>query len=385
MNDRQRVTLACFLAYFVMSAMLAPIGIVSTPLAAHFNVTISEITNAFSALTQGILIGAVVALSYSARTPLRVVFVVLFVVMSGVLLLMSTLPNLGWFQAALLIIGVGCGLGLAAAAATISAAFEGNQRASALVATDGCFSVAGILIPAYATYSLRESLPVGSVYGVIAGIAALVVVLATVSRFPRPPASRTSQPSAGSRWPLSAWLGIAALTTYTLGQYAILWWLPPHLDARWGIEIASSGVLVGRFWTGMFIAQIVVTIAVLRIGTFRLLGIAAVLTAVGSIPLWTTGDMRLLPSLALLWGIANLGLLKLALTFVTLQFEAPSPRLVSCVLLGATLGTAISPFVSSRIVELAGTGAVLKFGTACHAVMALLIITALKIKKQSKT
>ncbi|MEL6367001.1 MAG: hypothetical protein AAFQ16_03485 [Pseudomonadota bacterium] len=254
-----------------------------------------------------------------------------------------------------------------------------------MVATDGCFSVAGILIPAYATYSLRESLPVGSVYGVIAGIAALIVVLATVSRFPRPPASRTSQPSAGSRWPLSAWLGIAALTTYTLGQYAILWWLPPHLDARWGIEIASGGVLVGRFWTGMFIAQIVVTIAVLRIGTFRLLGIAAVLTAVGSIPLWTTGDMRLLPSLALLWGIANLGLLKLALTFVTLQFEAPSPRLVSCVLLGATLGTAISPFVTSRLVELAGTGAVLKFGTSCHVVMALLLITALKIKKQSKT
>ncbi len=385
MNDRQRVTLACFLAYFVMSAMLAPIGIVSTPLAAHFNVTISEITNAFSALTQGILIGAVIALSFSTRTPLRAVFVVLFVIMSGVLVLMSTLPSLGWFQAALLIIGVGCGLGLAAAAATISAAFEDNQRASALVATDGCFSVAGILIPAYATYTLSESLPVGSVYAVIAGIAALIVVLATVSRFPRPPASRTSQPSAGSRWPLSAWLGIAALTTYTLGQYAILWWLPPHLDARWGIEIASGGVLVGRFWTGMFIAQIVVTIAVLRIGTFRLLGIAAVLTAVGSIPLWTTGDMRLLPSLALLWGIANLGLLKLALTFVTLQFEAPSPRLVSCVLLGATLGTAISPFVSSRIVESAGTGAVLKFGTACHVVMALLIITALKIKKQSKT
>ncbi len=385
MNDRQRVTLACFLAYFVMSAMLAPIGIVSTPLAAHFNVTISEITNAFSALTQGILIGAVVALSYSARTPLRVVFVVLFVVMSGVLLLMSTLPNLGWFQAALLTVGVGCGLGLAAAAATISAAFEGNQRASALVATDGCFSVAGILIPAYATYSLRESLPVGSVYGVIAGIAALIVVLAIISRFPHPPASSAGQPSAGGRWPLSAWLGIAALTAYTLGQYAILWWLPPHLDARWGIEVASGGVLVGRFWTGMFIAQIVITIAVLRIGTFRLLGIAAVLTAVGSIPLWTTGDMRLLPSLALLWGIANLGLLKLALTFVTLQFEAPSPRLVSCVLLGATLGTAISPFVSSRIVELAGTGAVLKFGTACHVVMALLLITALKIKKQSET
>ncbi|MEM6818728.1 MAG: MFS transporter TsgA [Pseudomonadota bacterium] len=384
MNDRQRVTLACFLAYFVMSAMLAPIGIVSTPLAAHFGVTISEITNAFSALTQGILVGAVIALSFSTRTPLRAVFIVLFVVMSGVLLFISTLPGLGWFQSALLIIGIGCGLGLAAAAATISAAYEGNQRASALVATDGCFSVAGILIPAYATYSLRESLPVGSVYGIVAGIAALIVLLAIVSRFPHAPTTSAGQASASDKWPPAAWLGIAALTTYTLGQYAILWWLPPHLDARWGIEVASGGILVGRFWTGMFVAQIVVTIAVLRVGTFRLLGIAALLTAVGSIPLWSTGDMRLLPVLALLWGIANLGLLKLALTFVTLQFEAPSPRLVSCVLLGATLGTAISPFVSSRIVESAGTGAVLKFGTACHFVMAVLLITALKINKQSR-
>ena len=378
MNSLQRITLACFLAYFVMSSMLAPIGIISTPLADHYGLTISAMTEQFSALTFGILIGAVTALFLSSQTAFRLLFAGLFVALAIVLIGLSTLPDLQIFAFALGCVGFGCGIGLAAAAATISRLYSGNQRASALVATDGCFSAAGVIIPFASAKILGQGASAGWVFVLVAGVCAMIVLLALSSRFP------TSDPKTGAesvaierRWPVTAWIGIAALSMYTLGQYSILFWLPPHLSESYGIPVTEGGALVGRFWTGMFVAQIVVALLVLRVGTYRLLGIAAVATALGSLPLWQTGNLNALHVFALVWGFANLGLLKLALTFVTLQFNAPSPRLVSCVLLGATLGTAVSPVVTSRLVDFAGTVSALQFGTGCHAVMAVLLLVAI--------
>lgn len=383
MTDRQRLTLACFLAYFLMSAMLAPIGIVSTPLADVFGMTVTEMTGQFSALTFGILVGAVLALGMGAATNFRWVFVGLYLTMAITLAILSSTNTLFVFRAGLFLMGTGCGVGLAAAATTVSRLYEGNYRASALVATDGFFSVAGILTPWLATRLLGAGIAPGIVYLCIAIVAVAIILLTISSRFPDASGINGSEDRATPLWPLSAWLGIAALTTYTLGQYSIVFWLPAHLDATYGIPVAEGGMLVSQFWTGMFIAQILVSILVLRIGTRALLAIAACATALGTIPIWQTGEIGALRWWVLGWGIANLGLLKLALTFVTLQFTSPSPRLVSCVLLGATLGTAISPSVTSTLVEHWGTGAALRFATGCHTMMAVLLFIALLSEKKS--
>ena len=66
---------------------------------------------------------------------------------------------------------------------------------------------------------------------------------------------------------------------YTLGQYAILFWLPARLSETYSIPVAQGGALVSRFWPGMFIVQVVVAVLVLQAGTYRLLAIAAVATA----------------------------------------------------------------------------------------------------------
>ena len=62
MNNRQRITLIAFLAYFVLSGMLAPIGIVSRPMAEFYGRPVADITSQFSWLTGGNFIGAVLAL-----------------------------------------------------------------------------------------------------------------------------------------------------------------------------------------------------------------------------------------------------------------------------------------------------------------------------------
>ncbi|MEM8546766.1 MAG: MFS transporter TsgA [Pseudomonadota bacterium] len=372
-----RVTAACFLAYFTMSAMLAPIGILTTPMAAHYGVSVTEATSWFSALTLGILVGASGALAIPATMNFRRLFVGLYLVLAAALATLALQPAPVLLQAALAVVGAGCGVGLAAAAVNIARLYNGNQRASLLVATDGCFSIAGSVTPWLATTLLAASAPWGGVYAAIAAVAALIVALAGCSRFPQPDTGIGPVAVASERWPLTAWLGIVALTCYTLGQYAILFWLPNYLDSTYGYPVTDGGALVGRFWTGMFVAQIAVSIIVLRLGTRVLLSVASVATMVGSIPLWQVADLGQLRWLAMAWGIANLGLLKLALSFVTEQFKTPTPRLVSCVLLGATAGTAISPSVTSHIVAMAGPAAALQFGTGCHVLMCVLLVLAL--------
>ncbi|MBC8476674.1 MAG: hypothetical protein H8D52_04975, partial [Gammaproteobacteria bacterium] len=62
LNNKFRITFVSFLAYFAMSGMLAPIGIISGPMSDAFNLHITEITAGFSWLTFGILAGAISAL-----------------------------------------------------------------------------------------------------------------------------------------------------------------------------------------------------------------------------------------------------------------------------------------------------------------------------------
>ena len=126
MNNRQRITLACFLAYFVMSSMLAPIGIISTPLAGHYGLTVSAMTEQFSALPLGILVGAIAALFLPTRRAFRLVFAGRLLALSVLLVSRAWLRPLQLFTLALGGVGVGCGIGLAAAATTFSRLYDGN-------------------------------------------------------------------------------------------------------------------------------------------------------------------------------------------------------------------------------------------------------------------
>ena len=92
--------------------------------------------------------------------------------------------------------------------------------------------------------------------------------------------------------------------------------------------------------------------------------------------MWNYSDIGGLTILAMLWGFFNLAMLKAILSFATLMVEVPSARLVSLMLLGATTGTAISPILTSQIVEWTDTRTILMFATGCYAMLGCLMIVA---------
>lgn len=377
-TNQQRITLVAFLTYFIMSAMLAPIGIISTPMAEHFGQSVTEVTREFSWLTGSILVGAVIALFVFDWVRLKLVFTVVYTMMALSLLGFTFIDELALVRYLLGMIGMGCGIGLAAAAITISKIYAEDRRASMLVVTDACFSTAGFVVAWTAGYFVARSLGWSLTYQLVGAIAAIIVLLTLFSSFPATTREETSDVDV-SDWSLPVWLCVASLFLYTLGQYAVLLWLPSYATSALGATPVQAGNLVGQYWLGMFLAQLFVAWWVLRIGVRNLVGIATLTTLAGTFPVWLYGEIEGLALLTLLWGFGNLAILKAILSFATTLVASPGARLVSLMLLGATLGTAVSPTVTSAIVESSDYRTSLMFGSACYAMLFTLMFIARKL------
>jgi len=343
-------------------------------MAEHFGVSVPEIINGFGWLTYGLLLGAVLAIYVVGRLPLRLVQLCMFVGVAAALLTLRAIEELLVVKLLLGVTGTCLGIGLAGAAATIAGTFVGDRRASMLVITDAFFSIAGWVCAALTLRFIGQSLHWSAGYVVVAFVALVVVMLAAVSEFPAherstarsPVQTDSSTSTAMEYWPVGVWLCVGALCLYTLGQYAMLWWLPQHLQISQDAAAQDAGLVVGRFWAGMFAAQLFVSRWVLKVGVQKLVLVACSSAFLSSLPLWWVVDLSLIPWLGALWGFGNLAFLKIGLSFATELLSAPSPRLVSALLFGATSGTAISPFVTSNIVSSHGTLAVLQFSSACY-------------------
>jgi hypothetical protein len=113
LNNKHRITLVSFLAYFVMSGMLAPMGIISGEMSEHFGLPVTEITARFGWLTIGILTGAIVALVIFDWIRLRKLLMLVYGIILASLSSLVFLGNITLIGIALGVVGACCGVGLA--------------------------------------------------------------------------------------------------------------------------------------------------------------------------------------------------------------------------------------------------------------------------------
>lgn len=380
MKNLYRTTSVSFLTYFVMSAMLAPIGIISTPMAEYFDQPVTDVTRQFSWLTGGILVGAVIALFIYDLVRLKHVLIGVYGLMGLLLISFLLVPSLAVSSLILGLVGTGCGIGLAGAALTISRTFDDAKRASMLVITDSCFSVAGFLTAWIATWFISREFGWSSTYQLVGLVALAICALSVSASFPDTVKDAEELPVL-EPWPMPVWLAVVSLFLYTLGQYSMLFWLPSYASTYLSASTPVAGSLVGQFWVGMFFAQLFVAWWVLKIGVRKLVLLGAVTTFFGSLALWNYPEVEGLVIITLLWGFLNLGMLKALISFATEQVRLPSARLVSLLLLGATVGTALSPAVTSQIVDWTDSQTVLIFGSGCYGTLMLLMLLALYLSR----
>jgi len=372
-----RITLTSFLAYAVMSGMLAQIGILIGPMADHFGEATTVISGQFSWLTMGILVGSVISLFIFDFVRIKTLNLFVFACITISIIGFYVIDLYQANSILLGIIGAGCGIALPAAAIVISRVYPPRRRATMLVITDAAFSLSGTLCATLVVVYLARGLHWSFGYSTVAVLAIIAMGLTSISTYPEVPhEERVDARQELANWPKGIYLCMLALFIYLVGQNFILIWLPTYAQQTIGMEDSTAGGLISNFWAGMLAGQLLAAAILLKASTRSITLIAAILAACATTPLWLLDQPAYFPWLAFIWGFVTLGLLKLILSLATEMVHVPSPRLVSVLLMAATTGTAISPGMSSLLVELTDPGRAIQVGSSCFFVVIILLLLA---------
>lgn len=370
------LTPVSFACYFVMSAMLAPMGILAPEMAQQFDLPVTAVTRTFGALTIGNLIGAAFATAALTIWNLRSIFISTYATLGISLLLLGSTDRLLSVGAILGVVGFGCGVGLAAAAALITLRFSASKKAAMLILTDACFSIAGFLLSWIATTLIYFQFGWAVAYQLVGVICLAILIASCISDFSKVEQDRDRDAISIKKWPVSTrWLG-ASLFLYTLGQYSFLLWLPTFASDFHNAGPILSGGLVGQFWLGMFAAQLFTSWWVFRIGTERLVSLASGTIFLGSLFFLFAPSAEVLPIFAFAWGFLNFSFLKAAISLASENFAAHPSNFIAVLLLCATAGTAISPLLTSDLADRFGAIGSLVFGSVCYALLAVTVVLA---------
>lgn len=376
--NRIKLTLACFLAYFALSGTLAPIGILAKPAAQMLQVSVADMVRSLGMFSSGTLMGSIAALFILGRVPLKQLTLCLYGLSACCVVALLTLAdNLKMLSGSLMVLGLCLGVGLAQAALIISRLYQAERRASMLVATDASFSLAGFSVASLSVALLTAGFPWNWTYLIILLAIVCVVGIAVTSRYPDESDAVASAPvdPHSSGWPLPVWMLTGLLFFYTFGQTTSLTWLPLVAETQLGLATEAARGLVGNYWLGMFIGQLLTVWLVVYVGVSRMLVAGALGGFVVSASLvWIDVPAGAHGQIAVLWGICNFGLLKCVISKATNYFDRVPAVLVSSMLLSASFGTALSPWISSWIVEIAGQWHGLLVGQVSLGIVALVAI-----------
>ncbi len=384
-ND-YRITFGSFLAYFVMSAFISPLGVISGPIASHFGIPVTTATAAFTYLTTGVFVGTLLAVFIFDVVPLKRVIVGGVLIIAAAVVAMYMIDSFIAFTAALALIGASCGVKLSAAAIVIAKLFEEKLRASMLLLTDSFYSMAGVVSTSLAGVLLARELHWSSAYLLALVVTALIGVIAITGRYPvAGGAERDGASGPGDReWPLGVHLVGLAMLIYLVGFVSIYSWIPNYAQATYSVSVEQSSEIVSRFFLGMFIGQLIMFVLVLRLPLRLLIVAYASMATLMTVALWSVASAASLEVAMLVLGLVTGGLFKTVLTFGTTLVRVPSAKMVSYLIFHAGLGTAVTPFVSAFIVERADMRTALQFATACYAATLALVIAAQRLEALAK-
>ena len=383
--NKFRITVASFLAYFVMSAVISPLGIVSGPIAGHYEIPVTTATAGFSYLTAGILVGTLVSLVIFDLFRLKHIVLGCSGLTCVSLACIYIVDTYLLFPVWLFLVGLACGVNLTAAIVVITGIYDIKLRASMMLLTDSFYSMAGVLSTWLAGKFILHQLHWGSAYLLAFSVALVIILIAWFSSFPSTSRreSRQLDSGVGKYWPMEIFLVGAAILIYLTGFVTIYSWIPNFTQARFGLDAEMASGLVSRLFLGMFIGQLVMFCLALKLAPTRIIGTAAVLATLLSFSLWNVDSASRLTLCMFVLGLVTGGLLKLVIAFGTMLMPAPTPRMISFLIFNSALGTAVAPVLSAVIVEKYDMIAALRFTSICYCVMIVLLFAAHLLRRRA--
>ena len=350
-RDPFLATVTSFMSYFVMSAIISPLGIVSGSISAQYEISLPAATALFSYLTTGVLVGSLLSIVANPALGSRIVTLVSSVALAITIVLLRVIDSAEFLPVAFVLIGASCGLLLATAAIVLTAIYSERHRPSALLATDSCYSFAGFVATPLAGFVVAQAMHWTYAYGFALIMTIVIGVISYCVKYPPEMKAAEEARKEEARWPVSVFLIGAALIVYLISFIFVYSWTPAYATEAFGLEPSAAGLLVSQFFLGLFFGQIVMFFAALRIDVRILIGAIGAAATMVTAGLWLSESASQLGLSLFALGFATGGLLKPVIAYGTQVLAHPTSRLVAFYMLCAAIGSSISPAFGAYLVN----------------------------------
>jgi TsgA-like MFS transporter len=224
-------------------------------------------------------------------------------------------------------------------------------------------------------------------YIAVAGVAALLLVVAAFVRLPAtgrlasaaPDVAERSVPARASR--IGVALFALGLGLYLCGQGAFLIWAPQYLETAFHLPALQAAPVVGSFWGPSIFGLITAGLLVSRLSP-RWVAIGAATLAVASLFACTFAPGAHAFFVATFaFGFTSTCLFKLMISIGSEQIADAPPQLVTFLLLSASVGGTIAPAVSAWFVNAHGPHAGIVMALVCYSGTLAAAIAALTVER----
>lgn len=387
MGNKIKVSLASFLAFFIISSILSPLGVVTGALVDEFGISLTYATALFSYVTTGLLVGSFLILFLNPILGVKKVVLIAGFILILALMSLGFISSAFWLPIVFFVMGLACGCLLSNAAITLTSTYSERRRPSALLATDSFYSAAGFIVTPIAGIVVAQGMHWSIIYSMAAAASLLMVLIVLFSHYPSEVNVGDDAPvvSDKTKWPLGTYFIGIAIAIYLTCFVFIYSWGPAYAEQSFEATEAQSGFIVSRFFLGLLLGQILTFVLSFRVKVSWVIFVTATAATLISTGIWASDTIASMGLSMLLLGFSMGGLLKPLLAFGTLFLAKPTSRLVGFYMLCMAVGSAISPALSAFVVEMTSIKIVLTLVTVGFGLTtALIYISLFLMNKNSR-
>ncbi|MCR9277929.1 MAG: MFS transporter [Pseudomonadaceae bacterium] len=373
-RNRLQLLFICQSATLIIAGVVTTIGLLVPSAAEQYGVQVTDMAAQFSWFTGASMVGQLFAFFIFDHISIKRMTIASLALCGGALAAIHWQADFDWLFLWLFLFGFGISLALTGAGTQITLLWQGRARQTAIVAQDAMFNGGGFLYAWLATWFLTRDMPFSSVYLVVLGIIAVVVLLAMSSDFEAGnEPQKNEEQEAPNEWNARIVLLGVSLLLFMLAKISMFIWAPQLISERFADDSAVAGDFMSSVFATAFFGSIAGTWLVSKINV-RLLVYGFVGLSLASVVLLvdvTSQSQAML--LAFAYGLSVSATFNAYTAYALAQVSIPGHRNIAYLLLMSTSGSALAPLVSASVVE--RTGELSDALTFSAGILAVVVIT----------
>lgn len=369
----------CLLAGFAIAGFFVPMGILTGPAAEHFSVGVAAVAKQFSWLTSGLFAGYLISFFIYDRFNLK--SVILFSYSTAFVLVFANraLDSYAMIPVVFGLLGVLLGLVSCGAGTMITRIWSGRARQTALVAQDAMFNAGGALFATLAGALVVREYLWDTTYLAVGAAFSVTAALALIAKFDKYEYRNEEEKEAPPpEWNVSVFIAWTSLFLFVFAKTTVIVWGPQYIQQTLGVGTEEGSRFMSNVYLAALIGSIVGTYLVSRINVRYLLLALVALAAFSTYGVTQTQSLSHILLLGYLFGISISATFNAYTAFGVSLVAHPTHKHISFFLIGAGMGAAIAPYLSSELVESSGSASsAIMMSAACHVAVFVSLLGAI--------